>query len=57
MAEENPTWGYTRIRGALKNLRPRWAIDDRLGSSRGRASCDPQKLGPDENRQIRAGLR
>ena len=20
MAEENPTWGYTRIRGALKNL-------------------------------------
>jgi putative transposase len=23
MAEENPTWGYTRIRGALKNLRHR----------------------------------
>ena len=20
MAEENPTWGYTRIRGALKNI-------------------------------------
>ena len=20
MADENPTWGYTRIRGALKNL-------------------------------------
>jgi hypothetical protein len=20
MAEENPTWGYTRIRGALKNV-------------------------------------
>jgi hypothetical protein len=20
MAEENPTWGYTRVRGALKNL-------------------------------------
>ena len=24
MAEENPTWGYTRIRGALKNLGHRW---------------------------------
>jgi putative transposase len=23
MAEENPTWGYTRIRGALKNVRHR----------------------------------
>ena len=23
MAEENPTWGYTRIRGALKNLEHR----------------------------------
>jgi len=20
MAEENPTWGYTRIQGALKNI-------------------------------------
>lgn len=23
MADENPTWGYTRIRGALKHLGPR----------------------------------
>src|SRR6187549_1916882 len=23
MAEENPTWGYTRIQGALKNVGPR----------------------------------
>jgi hypothetical protein len=29
MAEENPTWGYTRIQGALKNVgAPRGAIDD-----------------------------
>ena len=27
MAEENPTWGYTRIVGALKNLARTWAED------------------------------
>jgi hypothetical protein len=27
MAEENPTWGYTRIRGALRN------VGHRLGGS------------------------
>ena len=25
MAEENPTWGYTRIQGALKNVGSAWA--------------------------------
>src|ERR1700694_2844085 len=29
MAEENPTWGYTRIRGALKN------VGHRVGRSTG----------------------
>ena len=29
MAEDNPTWGYTRIRGALKNVGPlRGPVDD-----------------------------
>jgi putative transposase len=32
MATENPSWGYTRIQGALKNLRYRVA-DRRLRTS------------------------
>jgi putative transposase len=32
MAEENPTWGYTRIQGALKNGGTAWG-DRRFGAS------------------------
>jgi hypothetical protein len=31
MAEENPTWGYTRILGALKNVGPRQPVDGCAG--------------------------
>ena len=38
MAEENPTWGYTRIQGALEERRPsRGPLDD---------SADPEGGGP-----------
>ena len=33
MAEENPSWGYTRIQGALKN------VGHRVGRSRLHGSC------------------
>ena len=39
MAEENPTWGYTRIQGALKNEPPRGALDHSAHSEGGGPSA------------------
>ena len=38
MAEENPTWGYTGIQGALKNVGHRVAINDSAHPQGGRSS-------------------
>ena len=38
MAEENPTWGYTRIQGALRNVGIAWAARP-FGASGRRRAC------------------
>ena len=46
MAEENPTWGYTRIVGALKNVGhqvSRASIGRVLKAQGHSARCGPQK--------------
>jgi putative transposase len=43
MAEENPTWGYTRIQGALRIL------DTRLGDRRSRGTLKAHGLAPAPN--------
>jgi hypothetical protein len=37
MAKDNPTWGYTRIQGALKNVASRGSVDDCAGPQSARA--------------------
>jgi hypothetical protein len=44
MAEENPTWGYTRIQGPYRMLGIAWAAP-RFGASSRRRACRPYRSG------------
>ena len=56
MAEENPTWGYTRILGALKNVGHRVSRAHDRAHSEGARAFRPCLNGPRRGRRFSARI-